>query len=390
MRSGDLAVFAPYERGGLAVVIDGLGHGADAADASAIAERVIRTHASDPPAELMQRCHQALRKSRGVVLTAAWFDLGAMELSWAGVGNVEARLVRGGGDLRRPARVGARARRRRGLQPAAGAPARTDLRPGDAVAFATDGIEADYSASLTPALPAQRLAERILSRHGRATDDALAAVVRYHRALTRRAPTRQFARATACGIILSGIRPRRNERAHAKTDNDPTPHEPVPGGHGDRRPGIRQRPLARRDRTPGRVLPPPAAARLRRDRADHLPRPPDPRPDGEGRRAAEHARRSRCARSRTASATASRPSSRRPSGATSASPRLITAPTALAPTGASRARSRPRPPARPRRSCGGLAALAPRSVSTPVIVRRTTDFASRRAGYREGNEGGAS
>ena len=63
-------------------------------------------------------------------------------------------------------------------------PARTDLRPGDAVAFATDGIEADYSASLTPGLPAQRLAERILSRHGRATDDALAAVVRYRHADT--------------------------------------------------------------------------------------------------------------------------------------------------------------------------------------------------------------
>ena len=42
-----------------------------------------------------------------------------------------------------------------------------DLLPGDAVAFATDGIEADYSASLTPGLPAQRLAERILERHAR-------------------------------------------------------------------------------------------------------------------------------------------------------------------------------------------------------------------------------
>ena len=58
-------------------------------------------------------------------------------------------------------------------------PAYTDLRPGDAVAFATDGIDADYSASLTPGLSAQRLAERILERHARDTDDALAAVVRY-------------------------------------------------------------------------------------------------------------------------------------------------------------------------------------------------------------------
>ena len=69
-RSGDLAVFAPYARGGLAVVIDGLGHGDDAADASAIAERVIRRHADDPPATLLSRCHEALRKSRGVKVVA--------------------------------------------------------------------------------------------------------------------------------------------------------------------------------------------------------------------------------------------------------------------------------------------------------------------------------
>lgn len=178
-RSGDLAVFAPYDRGGLAAVIDGLGHGDDAADASAIAEGVLLEHSSDPPERLLQRCHQALRKSRGVVLTAAWFDLEAMELSWAGVGNVEARLVRGAsvyGDRHASALV---------LGGVVGynlppvRPTRTDLRHGDAVAFATDGIDADYSASLTPGLPAQRLAERILSRHGRATDDALAAVVRY-------------------------------------------------------------------------------------------------------------------------------------------------------------------------------------------------------------------
>jgi phosphoserine phosphatase RsbX len=178
-RSGDLAVFAPYDRGGLAVVIDGLGHGGDAADASAIAEKVIREHASAPAATLLARCHEALRRSRGVVLTAAWFDLEALAISWAGVGNVEARLVRGAavyGDRHDSALV---------LGGVVGynlppvRPASMELRPGDAVAFATDGIGPDYSASLTPGLPAQRLAERILERHARDTDDALAAVVRY-------------------------------------------------------------------------------------------------------------------------------------------------------------------------------------------------------------------
>jgi negative regulator of sigma-B (phosphoserine phosphatase) len=178
-RSGDLAVFAPYDRGGLVAVIDGLGHGDDAAAASAIAERAIREHASAEPAALLKRCHEALRKSRGVVLTAAWFDLEAMELTWAGVGNVEARLVRGAavyGERHDSALVLGGVL---GYNLPRVSPARTDLRRGDAVAFATDGIDADYSASLTPGLPAQRLAERILQRHGRDTDDALAAVVRY-------------------------------------------------------------------------------------------------------------------------------------------------------------------------------------------------------------------
>ena len=40
-RSGDVAVFAPSQRGGLVAVIDGLGHGDGAADAAEAAARVL-------------------------------------------------------------------------------------------------------------------------------------------------------------------------------------------------------------------------------------------------------------------------------------------------------------------------------------------------------------
>ena len=53
------------------------------------------------------------------------------------------------------------------------------LEPGDAVALATDGVAADYSVSLESGVPAQQLAERVLEKHGKGTDDALAVVVRY-------------------------------------------------------------------------------------------------------------------------------------------------------------------------------------------------------------------
>ena len=208
-RSGDLAVFAPYARGGLAVVIDGLGHGDEAADASAIAAKVIRAHADDAPAALLARCHEALRRSRGVVMTAAWFDL---ERPGALLGGRRQRRGAAGArraGLRRPPRLGARARRRRRLQPAARPAHAHRPAPGDAVAFATDGIDADYSASLTPGLPAQRLAERILERHARGHRRRPRGRRPLRGTLTRRASTRQFARATACKVILPGIRPRR-------------------------------------------------------------------------------------------------------------------------------------------------------------------------------------
>ena len=113
------------------------------------------------------------------MITLAWFDLEAKTFSWAGVGNVEARFVRGAavfGDRHDSALV---------LGGVVGynlpqvRVSTRPLEPGDAVAFATDGIEADYSTSLAPGLPAQRLAEIILARHAKGTDDALAVVVRY-------------------------------------------------------------------------------------------------------------------------------------------------------------------------------------------------------------------
>jgi phosphoserine phosphatase RsbX len=112
-------------------------------------------------------------------MTLAWFDLEHLEMSWAGVGNVEARLVRGA------AAYGARHDSALVLGGVVGynlptvRPSTLDLFPGDAVAFATDGIEADYSNSLAPGVPAQLLADRIYERHHKGTDDALAVVVRY-------------------------------------------------------------------------------------------------------------------------------------------------------------------------------------------------------------------
>jgi negative regulator of sigma-B (phosphoserine phosphatase) len=176
-RSGDVAVLAGTRAGGLACLIDGLGHGPEAAAAAERCAAVVRANADVPATELLERCHRALRESRGVVMTAAWFDLQAKTLSWAGVGNVDARLVHPGPELREEVAlvfggvVGYRMPKVR--------VATMPLSRGDVLVMITDGIESAISPALAGRGGAQALAERIYARHGKGTDDALALVVRY-------------------------------------------------------------------------------------------------------------------------------------------------------------------------------------------------------------------
>jgi negative regulator of sigma-B (phosphoserine phosphatase) len=176
-RSGDLAVFVPTETGALTCVIDGLGHGPEAADAAEACGEIVRTNAHVSPQELLQACHEALVDTRGVVMTAAWFDLEASTLSWAGVGNVDARLVRSGPELREEVAlvfggvIGYRMPQVR--------PATMPLERGDLLVMITDGIEGAISPALAGGGSAQMLADRIFAMHGRGNDDALAVVVRY-------------------------------------------------------------------------------------------------------------------------------------------------------------------------------------------------------------------
>ena len=63
----------------------------------------------------------------------------------------------------------------------------TALADGDLVVLATDGIDSGFAPALAIGGSAQAVAERVLERHGRASDDALAVVVRYHAGIEPRA-----------------------------------------------------------------------------------------------------------------------------------------------------------------------------------------------------------
>jgi serine phosphatase RsbU (regulator of sigma subunit) len=73
-------------------VIDGLGHGAKAADAADSARTVLAAQPGLSPTAALEACHRGLTHTRGAAMWVGTIDLAAGRLTYAGVGNVSGRL----------------------------------------------------------------------------------------------------------------------------------------------------------------------------------------------------------------------------------------------------------------------------------------------------------
>ena len=83
----------------VAMVVDGLGHGPEAASAAHAARRALALHPELPPRDQVASLHQALRPTRGGAASVATLDLGRETGSFCGVGNVSG-VVRSPGKSR--------------------------------------------------------------------------------------------------------------------------------------------------------------------------------------------------------------------------------------------------------------------------------------------------
>lgn len=182
-QSGDASLVHATDNGVLIAVVDGLGHGDEAAAASAATLAVLREHAGEPLAALLGRCHERLQATRGVAVVLAVLDTARATLTWAGVGNVEAVLIpasprAAGGKLWLTNRSGVVGYRLPAVE-ARVAP----ISPGDLLILATDGIDERFASDEMPAGSPSSLARAILDRYGKATDDALVLVLRWRGAV---------------------------------------------------------------------------------------------------------------------------------------------------------------------------------------------------------------
>jgi phosphoserine phosphatase RsbX len=177
--SGDLAVVEAFAGGALVAVVDGLGHGDDAAAAAAAAVAVLRSNAGDSIMQLVRRCHAALRHSRGAVLSLATFRAEADTMTWLGIGNVEGVLFRADRTVV-PTRESLLARS--GVVGYQLPPLRERVLAvgcGDTLIFATDGIHQEFSGASPLGRSPQEVADDILDRYGKCTDDSLVLVACY-------------------------------------------------------------------------------------------------------------------------------------------------------------------------------------------------------------------
>jgi anti-sigma regulatory factor (Ser/Thr protein kinase) len=78
------------------LVIDGLGHGPDAAEAARRATRVFRDHPAESPSEVVDRIHDRLRATRGAAGALAELDRAQRLVRFAGIGNIGGAIVTDG------------------------------------------------------------------------------------------------------------------------------------------------------------------------------------------------------------------------------------------------------------------------------------------------------
>ncbi len=150
-------------------LIDGAGHGPQAAHVAAAAVALLDANPEWSGQEAVTRCHLALKGTRGAVMTVAVLEPGFDKLVVTGAGNIEARLWTGDREqhlLTQRGMIGSNIPTIR--------PVEVELGPTRILSLHSDGVRARFSlreASVTAGGGAPEIASALLRDHARTDDD---------------------------------------------------------------------------------------------------------------------------------------------------------------------------------------------------------------------------
>lgn len=158
----------------LIAVIDGLGGGTAAAEATSNARAAIEQTAEQPLNQIMQAAHQACVGTRGAVIGLLRLDLEALQASYVGVGNIGIYVV-SRHTIKPLSRNGIVGYRMPHLMEQHAA-----YDTGDTFILFSDGVSMRFADAplLHEGLEPQPLAERIMDEFGKTIDDVTVVVVK--------------------------------------------------------------------------------------------------------------------------------------------------------------------------------------------------------------------
>ncbi len=173
--NGDKYLIKEFDHQVLISVIDGLGHGELAALASDRCMKCIEQHYEKELAEIFKYCDLELRRTNGVVMGIMFIELEHSTLSYAGVGNITARVISTKPIhlISRDGIVGYKMPKIKECK--------YPYTAGDVILMYSDGISskaAQYPASLLLKQDVQEAADEIMKLYGKYEDDATVIVAR--------------------------------------------------------------------------------------------------------------------------------------------------------------------------------------------------------------------
>jgi anti-sigma regulatory factor (Ser/Thr protein kinase) len=173
---GDAWAVAEQQGRVVLLMADGLGHGPEAAKASAAAVQTLTAEPGYAPQRLMEDCHQALRPTRGAAMAIGELDLGARQLRFAGVGNIGASIIDDVARRQLMSHNGIVGHNMRKVNELV-----FECPAGALVVLASDGITTQWDLAAYPGLATREpalIAGVLLRDHSRGRDDASVLVVK--------------------------------------------------------------------------------------------------------------------------------------------------------------------------------------------------------------------
>jgi len=159
------------------MVVDGLGHGLLASEASALAVRMFDKYSGRAPAEIIELIHGSLKATRGAVAAVAEIICSRRVVRYAGAGNISGLLVVGSGSRNMISHNGTLGAEVRKIQEFT-----YPLSEGALLVMHSDGLATRWSLADYPGLLGKHpaiIAGILFRDHGRGRDDATVVVVRW-------------------------------------------------------------------------------------------------------------------------------------------------------------------------------------------------------------------